>query len=337
MDTANGGKFTTDANQAVNDSSPPLSTGDEPQITERPDEPPKIEQDGIKFPQEILDMIWKEALEPWLKKRVIVLDCLNQTRGDVTFREAHAGRSRLQFLIGCENPTDFESSELVGNIRLVNRKARDTVSRYSSKFREMFPKSPNLSRRHLDESFRAQHADFQRDIFWLSKDSLCARFQYILCDRRGTYHQENLSQDLPQPSHMMLSLRHMLAFMQMIFIRNTPCIGTHHLEIIGLDDPLRDFHLVVQINWRKQLRALTVLLPQNIDEWSGKVDYEDLEHRPFGTSVEEEASVLELARTQEAREQLEQIYAYWSDLISLAEDNGVDLPTLQFSRRRFQE
>lgn len=334
MDTANGGKFTTDTNQAVNDSSPSLSTGGEPQITERPDKPPKNEQDGINFPQEILDMIWNEALKPWLKKRVIVLDCLNQTREDFNFEEAHGGRTRLQFLIGCANPTDSESSELVGNIRLVNRKARYTVSRSSSKFREMFPKSPNLSRRLLDESFRAQHADFQHDIFWLSKSSLCARFQYIYYDRRDDYHQDNLSQDLPQPSHMMLSMRNMLAFMQMIFIRDTPCIGPRHLEIIGGDDPLRDFHLVVQINWRKRLRALTVLLPQNIEEWSGKVDYEDLEHRPFGTSVEEKSSVLELARTQETRNQLEQIYTYWSDLFSLAEDSGVDLPTLQFSRRR---
>lgn len=334
MDTANGGKFTTDANQAVNYSSLSLSTGVEPQITERPDEPPKNEQHGIKFPQEILDMVWRAALEPWLKKRVIVLDCLNQTRDDVTFREAHAGRNRPQFLIGCANPTDFESSKLVGNIRLVNRKARDTVSRYSSKFREMFPKSPNISHRRLDESFRAQHADFQRDIFWLSKDFLCARFQYISYDRGGSSYQADLSRDLLQPSHMMLSLRHMLAFMQMIFIRNTPCIGTRHLEIIGLDNPLRDFHLGVQINRQEQLRALTVLLPQNIDEWSGKVDYEDLEHRPFGTSVEDKASVLELARTQEARGQLEKIYAYWSNLVSLAEADGVDLPTLQFSRRR---
>lgn len=335
MDTANGGKFTTDANQAANDSSSSLSTGGEPHTTERPDDPPKNEQDGIKFPQEILDMIWKEALEPWLKKRVIVLDCLNDTREDVTFKEAHAGRNRPQFSISCANPIDFESSELVGNIRLVDRKARDTVSGYSSKFREMFPKSPDLSRRRLHESFRTQHADFQRDIFWLSKEFLCSRFQYIRYE--GSYQQNDLPQNLLQPSHMMLSLRHMLALMQMIFIRNTPCIGTRHLDMIGLDDPLRDFHLAVQINGRKQLRALTVLLPQNIDEWSGKVEYEDLEHRPFGTSVEDEASVLELARTQEARGQLEKIYAYWSDLISLAEDNGVDLPTLQFSRRRFQE
>lgn len=333
MDTAKGGKFTADTIQAVNDSSPPLSTEDEPQITERPDESPKNELDGIKLPQEILDMIWNEALKPWLKKRVIVLECFNRILEDFTCGDRD-GRTRLQLLLGCANPTDLESSELVGNIRLVNRKARDTVRISSSKFREMFPKSPDLSRRRLHESFRAQHADFQHDIFWLSKNSLCARFQCIYYDRRGNIRQLNLFQDLPQPSHMMLSLRHMLAVMQMIFIRDTPCIGTRRVQIIGPDDPLRDFHLVVQINWRKRLRALTVLLPQNIEEWSGKVDYEDLEHRPFGTSVEEKSSVLELARTQDTRNQLEQIYTYWSDLISLAEDSGVDLPTLQFSRRR---
>lgn len=330
MDTANSGKFTTDANQAVNDSSSSLSTGGEPQTTERPDDPPKNEQDGIKFPQEILDMIWEEALEPWLKKRVIVLDCLNDSRENVTFDEAHAGRNRQQVFIGCANPIDFESSELVGNIRLVDRKARDTVRSYSSKFREMFPKSRDISRRRLHESFRAQHADFQRDIFWLSKESLRSRFQYI----SRSYDQNKLAQKLLQPSHMMLSLRHMLALMQMVFIRDTPCIGTRHLDIRGLGDPLRDFHLAVQIDGPKQLQTLTVLLPQNIDEWSGKVEYEDLEHRPLGTSVEDKASMLELARTQEARGQLEKIYAYWSNLISLAEADNSDLPTLQFSRRR---
>lgn len=336
MDTANSGKFTTDTNQAVNDSSPSLSIGGEPQITERPDEPSKNKQDGIKFPQEILDRVWDEALEPWLKKRVIILDCFNCIESDYIDGRRN-GRRRLHFSLGCANPTEMESSALVRNIRLVDRRARDTITRSSSKFREMFPESPDLSRSRLDESFRAQHVDFQHDIFWLSKNSLCTRFQYIDIDRRGDIHQENLSQDLPQPSHMMLSMRNMLAFMQMIFIRDTPCIGTRRILAVGFDDPLRDFHLVVQINRAKRLRTLTVLLPQNIDEWSGKVDFEDLEHRPFGTSVEEKASVLELARTQETQNQLEHIYTYWSNLISLAEDKGVDLPTLQFSRRRYQE
>lgn len=300
-------------------------------MTKRPDEPPKNGKVQIEWPQEILDLIWNEALEPWLKRRVLILDCLN-------WKEYENPRTpRLHFSLECANPTDFEASELVGNIRLVDTRARSTVSGSLSKAAKvMFPESPDSSRKRLGESFRAQHADFQHDVFWLSRSFIEARFEYISCERKGEVHRDALSQDPPQPSHMMLSLRHMLAIMQMAYLRDTPCLRYRTpLLMTGRDDPLRDFHRVVSIHSRAdRLRTLTVLLPQNMDEWNGKVDYEDLEHRPFGTSVEEKASVFELARTPEIRDQLEQIHRYWSDLINLAEDRGLDLPLLQFSRSR---
>lgn len=302
------------------------------QMTEHHDEPPKNAR-GHNFPQEVLDLIWNSALEPWLKKRVIVLDCLNSTGspGNDPGRE----QNRLHFSFECTNPPDAEASELVGNIRRVDRRARNTVSLSLSRApRDMFPESPDLSRRHLGRSFKAQHADFQHDVFWLSRGFIDLRFLYIREDRNGHVHPDMLSLNPPQPLHMMLSMRHMLAVMQMIFDRDTPCLGRQQREARGYDDPLRDFHRVVQINRTERLRTLTVLLPQSIDEWNGKVDYDVLEHISFGSSVEEKYSVLELARNQSNRSHLAKIHKYWSDLISLAENHRVDLPTLRFSRRR---
>lgn len=326
MDTSTRGKSTNNTNQAVHHNSPPASTGGEAQMTEYPDETPNNGKDHAKLPQELLDLIWNFALEPWLKKRVMVLHCFYWTADS---------ELRLHFLFGFGNPTDSEARELVGNIRLVNRKARGTVSLSLSKVpRDMFPERPAFSRRFVGESLKEQHPDFQHDIFWLSRTYINARFSYISYDRKREVHPDMLSLEPPQPSHMMLSLRHMLALMQMVFVRDTPCLGRHQLEPTGYDDPLRDFHRVVQINRAGRLRTLTVLLPQSIDEWNGEVEYELLEHRPFGTSVEKKNSVLELARNQSNRSLLEKTHIYWSNLTSLAEKRGVDLPVLQFSRRR---
>lgn len=334
MDTSTRGESTNNTNQAVHDNSPSPSTGGEAQMTEYPDEQPKNRKDHPKLPQELLDMVWDSALEPWLKKRVVILDSFRDT-AEVDLPGTTRRPLCLLFSFECANPADFEASELVGNIRRVNRKARNTVSRSLSRAaRDMFPERPDLSRRRLGVSFRAQHADFQHDVFWLSRAFIDARFAYIRYDREGEIHPDMLSLDPPQPSHMMLSLRHMLAIMEMVFLRDTPCLGRRQLLPTGYDDPLRDFHRVVQINRTEQLRNLTVLLPQNIDEWSGKVNIEVLEYRPFGTSVEDKESVLDLAGNQSNRSQLEKIHICWSDLISLSQNRGVDLPTLQFSRRR---
>lgn len=91
---------------------------------------------------------------------------------------------------------------------------------------------------------------------------------------------------------MMLGLWHMLAIMQMVHIRDTPCLGCRQDALSRSDNLIDDFHRIVQISNSGRLRTLTVLLPQSGDEWSGKVGYEVLEHRPFGTLVEEKALVL---------------------------------------------
>lgn len=302
-------------------------------MTEYSDEPPKNGKDYTKLPQELLDMVWDSALEPWLRKRVIILNsfCWNAPMHLPKTMDTEEG---LCFSFECANPTDVEASELVGNIRRVNRRARNTVSRSLSKAaREMFPERPDLSRKRLGVSFRAQHADFKHDVFWLSRGFLDARFSYILHDS-SRIHPDMLSLDPPQPLHMMLSLRHMMAIMEMVILGDTPCLGRRQGSPVGLTDALRDFHRVVQINRAERLRTLTVLLPQSIDEYHGKVDLEVLEYRPFGRSVEEKKSVLELARTQSNRSMLDMVHLCWSYLVDLANYRGEDLPTLQFSRPR---
>lgn len=332
--------ITNNTNQAVTINSPSPSTEGEPQMTERSNELPNNGNFDIEWPQEMLDLVWNEAMEPWLKKRVIVLDCFNWTKdtSDSPLPEPFPG-FKLLFSLECANPIDVEMGELVGNIRLVDRRARSTVGRSLSKAaRVMFPESPDLCRRGLGESFRTQHADFQHDVFWLSRSFIEARFEYIWHDRDAKVHPGALSQERPQPSHMMLNLRHMLAIMQMAYLRDTPCIRPRSYPPLGYDDPFGDFHRVVSVgsthSVADRLQILTVLLPQNLDELNGKVHYEDLEHRPFGTSVEEKAAVFKLATTHAMRDQLEEIYTYWADLITLAEARGLDLPLLQFSRSR---
>lgn len=334
MEIIIGDTVTDNTNQAIAINSPSPSTEAEPQMTERSNEPPDNGNVDIEWPQEMLDLVWNKAMEPWLKKRVIVLDCFHWTK-----ETRDSFLSKLLFSLECANPIDVEMGELVGNIRLVDRRAKSTVSLSLSKAaRVTFPESPDLTRKGLGESFRAQHADFQHDVFWLSRSFIEARFEYLWYEKDDRVHPDALSQERPQPSHMMLNLRHMLAIMQMAYLRDTPCIRSRSDPWLGYGDPLRDFHRVVSVgsthSGADRLRILTVLLPQNLDELNGKVNYEDLEHRPFGTSVEEKAAVFELARTQARQDQLEEIYIHWADLMTLAEGRGLDLPLLQFSRSR---
>ena len=164
----------------------------------------------------------------------------------------------------------------------------------------MFPSSRDFSRVGLHGCFRDQYADFEHDVFWLSRGFLDARLKCLFTVRRERLGADGPPIRAPQPSHMMLSLRHMLAIMEIVFIRDTPCLGRRRPESPEdfLDDnEFRGFHRVIRIHWKKLLRNLTVLVPQTPDEWAGKADYEALEHRPFGTSVEEREAVLGLART----------------------------------------
>lgn len=272
------------------------------------------------LPQEILDLIWKEA---WLMERVIVL----AYRGfDYAEFPLVPERGNTLLLVYGNTRLNCDAGELVKTIRLVNTKARDTIDLLS---RTSGWPSRDLAR--PSRAFRGQYVDFDRDVFWLSRDFINDRFRHL------TFFKDEIIRNSPaQPSHMMLSLRHMLAMLEMVYIGATPCLNClrfprREFDILG------DFHKLFQTDNGATAHAqtLSALIPQSIDECSGKVDYEALEHRPFGTSAEEKESVLELARGRQSNRRLiEQIYNYWSNLVARAEQDGVDLPTLQFSRRR---
>lgn len=326
MDKPISGESTNNPNQDIDHTSPSPCIEDEAQ-TACPIEPTKYESHQSKLPQELLDLIWDAALAPWLKKRVIALDYIH-VKDDPSFST---------FELVCESPQVPEVGKLARSIRLVDTRARNAVSRSLTRAdRNMFPESRDYSRTHLHSSFKHQYADFGHDIFWLSRGFIDARFLYLSPPPSSGPAGDGPSRDAPQPSHMMLSLRHMLAIMEMTFTCDTPCLGRRQQERRELQhDSLRDFHSLLQIGSETtRLRILTALLPQSIDEWLGKVDYEGLEHRPFGTSVEEKESVLGLARNESNRQMLEKVHTYWSNLTHLAEQRGVDLPTLHFSRRQ---
>lgn len=86
--------------------------------------------------------------------------------------------------------------------------------------------------------------------------------------------------------------------------------------------------------------TLTVLIPQTIDEWFGKVELQGLEHRPFGTSIVAQESVLALSTSQKNQVQLQRVLGYWKKLViwekSLGGERGV-LPTLRFCLSRPKE
>lgn len=269
------------------------------------------------MPQEILDLIWREA---WLRERVIVLAYRRLNDEEVPLvRE----RGKTLLLTYGNSRLNCDAGELVKSIRLVNTKARDTV--------ELLSRESGWSSRDLTQPPRRQYVDFDRDVFWLSRDFINDRFRHL------SMVEDQMVIDSPtQPSHMMLSLRHMLAMMEMVFIGDTPCLNCSQFSRRAFDR-LGDFHKLFQTDngVTAHVRTLSVLILQSIDEWSGKVDYEALEHRPFGTSAEEKESVVRLARERQSNRRLiEQIYNYWSDLVARAEQDGVDLPTLQFSRCR---
>lgn len=142
MDASTWSELNNDSHQAVDHSSSSPSTGNAPQMTEHLDEPsrkrPRKHEIGIKLPQEILDKIWEAALEPWLKNRVIILDCTNEAEGI------------RRLALECKNLINAEMSELPGNIRLVDSRVRSTVKLFSSMVaREMFLERPHSSWRYL--------------------------------------------------------------------------------------------------------------------------------------------------------------------------------------------
>lgn len=232
-------------------------------------------------------------------------------------------RGRTLLLTYGNTRLNCDAGDFVKTIRLVNTKARDTV--------DLLSRKSGWPSRDLAQPSRGQYVDFDRDVFWLSRDFIDDRFRHL------SMFEDQIIRDSPtQPSHMMLSLRHMLAILEMVYIGKTPCLNRRRFPRRALDI-LGDFHKLFQTDngVTAHVQTLSVLIPQSIDECNGKVDYEALERRPFGTSAEEKESVLALARGRQSNRRLiEQIYDYWSDLVARAEQEGVDLPTLQFSRRR---
>lgn len=318
MNTPIRGECANDANQDVDHRSPPPPLGDD-EHTARPIEPTKEDSIQSKLPQELLDLIWKSALVAW-EKRVITLDYICVELNPQSIR------------LVCENTQDSEAGNLVRSIRLVDRRARDSIDHFLIKSgRNKFSECCDYTGMRLHSSFKYHNADFGHNVFWLSRDLIRTRFRFFTSGC-------SLSRDTPQPSHIMVNLRHMLAIMEMAFTSEAPCFGCRQPSGTVLsNDPLLDFHRLLQIGSETtRTRTLTAFLPQNIDGWLGRLDYEGLEHRPFGTSDEEKESTLELAKNESTRRVFEEVHTYWSKLTRLAEQRGEDLPMLQFSRSQSQ-
>lgn len=272
-----------------------------------------------EWPQEILDMIWNEAMAPWSKKRVIVLD--------------HVGGKTFV----CGNTRDLEAGRLVGNIRRLNRKAQDEVSSSLRKAgREMFPKvrDPSSARRH--ESFKGLFADFEHDIFFLSLGFLYGRCNAL--NNLNLYAPDapidESSQDPPQPAHMMLPLILMMAVIERVFEGDMPCVG-YYVPPHHPPRPVRDFGRLLDVYPRSgPPRMLTVLIPRSVNEKGVMVDYDGLERRPFGTSMEAKASVYEMAKSQEDKKRLRMVYNGWGLICQSADIQGVQLPALEFACSR---